>query len=401
VTHVVFATQHWVVPEPGFTQKQFFIALAKECAQLGDTIIGCHRPVFALTGLARLRKTALRRIAGRGVLRLGSENLYFYQPLLLIPPSLGKHIKPALRINDVLLFRQVKQLLARFKTRLEDAIVWFFHPLQRYIYDLFKDARRVYRVFDNYEEEPFWDTKMKEQIRHNEKHFLRTADLVLSSSSVLREDKLQHRNDVCLLPNGVDFELFSQALRDDCQIPRDIMQYPRPRTGFVGKLNFKIDFNLVNFLARSRPNASFIFIGPNDGTKEFNQSPEFIEAQQISNIHFLGTRPYNSLPNYLKGFDACIIPFALNEYTRRIYPLKINEYLAAGKPVVSTPLPDLLAFSDVVGIADSKEQYLELLDRAVVDKLPGAIKARVETAKRNSWDARAKTVMTLVQSLRK
>jgi glycosyltransferase involved in cell wall biosynthesis len=388
------------MPKPGFTQKQFFIALAKKCEKIGGAVIGCHPPLFILTGLAKLRKPVLRRIVSQDVFCRQARNFFFYTPLLLIPPSRGKYFTLTLRINEVLLLRQTKQLLARFGTRLKDAVIWFFHPLQRYIYDLFEDATRVYRVFDNYDEEPFWNAKEKEQIRNNEKHFLGTADLVIASSSVLREDKIPHRNDVHWVPNGVDFGVFSQALRNDCQVPQDIEQYPRPRIGFVGKLNFKIDFALVNYLARSRPNTSFIFIGPNDGTEQFNKSQEFIEAQRVKNLYFLGTRPYDSLPRYLKGFDVCIIPFVINEYTKRIYPLKVHEYLAAGKPVVSTALPDLLTFSEVVSIADNKEHYLELLDSAVTDNSSGKVRARQEAARQNSWEARAQTVLELLKSLR-
>jgi glycosyltransferase involved in cell wall biosynthesis len=400
MVHIVFATQHWIIPKPGFTQKQFFVALAKKCEKIGGAVIGCHPPLFILTGLAKLRRPVLRRIVSLDVLYRQARNFFFYTPLLLIPPSRGKYFGPISGINKVLFLRQTKQLLTRFGTRPKDAVVWCFHPLQRYIYDLFENTTRVYRVFDNYDEEPFWNAKEKEQIRNNEKHFLGTADLVIASSSVLREDKIPHRNDVHWVPNGVDFGVFSQALRPDCRVPQDIEQYPRPRIGFVGKLNFKIDFALVNYLARSRPNASFLFIGPNDGTEEFNSSQEFKEAQRISNIHFLGTRPYESLPCYLKGFDACIIPFVINEYTKRIYPLKVHEYLAAGRPVVSTPLPDLLAFSEVVGIADNKEHYLELLDSAVIDKSSEKVCARLEVARQNSWDARAQTVLELLKSLR-
>lgn len=128
------------MPTPGFTQKQFFVALAKECERTGDAVVGSHPPLFILTGLAKLRKPVLRRIASQNVLSRQARNFFFYTSLLLVPPSRGKYFTPALRINELLLLRQTKQLLARFGMRLKDTVIWFFHPLQRYIYDLFEDS---------------------------------------------------------------------------------------------------------------------------------------------------------------------------------------------------------------------------------------------------------------------
>jgi uncharacterized SAM-binding protein YcdF (DUF218 family) len=194
-------------------------------------------------------------------------------------------------------------------------------------------------------------------------------------------------------PFAVNFEAFAAVRSSSGHCAAELENMPRPLIGYVGGVHKWIDFFLLEKLAQRYPDYSFIFVGP--------LQADIGRLLSYKNMHFLGQKPHDKIPYYMKEFDVCIIPYLITEYTRNVYPTKLNEYLAMGKPVVSTALPEVGSFNtqngDVVLSARSHEEFASLLQRALVERGDKLYEKRIAAAKKNSWSARIAEMNTLVE----
>ena len=226
------------------------------------------------------------------------------------------------------------------------------------------------------------------------------ADLVLATSEPLAAKLREVSASVHFLPNGVDVATFAPALSpgDD---PEDLP--PSPRMVFVGNLEHGrqevADADLLEALARAQPAWSLIFIG-----LASRSTAVWRRLQALENVYFLGLRPRAHLASYLRAADVCLIPYVTTALTRSIYPLKVNEYLAAGRPVVTTAFsPSLDAFRDVVDVVPA-DAFVDAVAHAVTGRLgsdEAAIRRRVAVAQANSWDERGRRLFELVEEARR
>jgi glycosyltransferase involved in cell wall biosynthesis len=154
--------------------------------------------------------------------------------------------------------------------------------------------------------------------------------------------------------------------------------------GFLGSVQYWIDFDLIRFLALARPAWSFVLIGPRGRLARVEK------IARLPNVHLLGARAYETLPSYLSGFDVCLNPYVLDEVARHCSPLKLYEYLASGKPVVSVDMPEARKFAEVIAIGGGYDEILRRLDAALArpDGDPAARRARLRAAAPHSWDRR-------------
>jgi glycosyltransferase involved in cell wall biosynthesis len=211
---------------------------------------------------------------------------------------------------------------------------------------------------------------------------LRRADHVIIHSPALMEKKGHINPHTSLIPNGVDFENYAANHPE----PAEMVGIPHPRIGYAGVIKKQLDIGLLVRLARSRPQYSFVFVGPigNIGGKE----QQLAALKQLPNVHMLGGRPAKALPAYVRHFDVCLMCYEVNGYTRYIYPMKLNEYLATGLPIVSAPIETVLSFAEVVSIAHSDADWLAAIDRGLTAPMRGekAVQARCAVARENDWD---------------
>ncbi|MGQ9779360.1 MAG: glycosyltransferase [Bacillota bacterium] len=216
------------------------------------------------------------------------------------------------------------------------------------------------------------------------------ADVVFASSRALYASHLGRHPEVHLCPNGADYAHFARAAAKG-PIPAELCGLQRPIAGYIGALAGWIDWELVRAVAAGNPDFSFVFIGPPFSGRE--------EIPSGANLHFLGRREYRLLPDYLRAFDVCLIPFRLSPLTVACNPIKLWEYLAAGKPVVSTPLPEVEEHQGCPGlwIAPGAEEFGLCLRRAVAHRDPAGVLARQALARENAWDARATQVHCILQ----
>jgi glycosyltransferase involved in cell wall biosynthesis len=223
---------------------------------------------------------------------------------------------------------------------------------------------------------------------------LRRVDQVIVHSPGLMEKKGHVNPRTALICNGVDYESYVA----DYVEPADIAAIARPRIGYSGVIKKQLDLGLIARLARERPNHSFVLVGPvlNVSGKE----RELAELKRLPNVHMLGKKPAEMLPAYVRYFDVCLMCYELNDYTRYIYPMKLNEYLATGLPVISSPIDSVLAFKDVVSVAGSDAEWLAAIDGGLKASMRAekAIADRRTVAQSNDWNVLVNEIAQLFQT---
>jgi glycosyltransferase involved in cell wall biosynthesis len=289
------------------------------------------------------------------------------------------------RLNKLFLIATLRWLM--WRERIRRPISWFMVPHLASAVGRLDEQLSVYYCIDDYAALPDVNP---EAIQAMDEELTRKADLVFVASDTLLERKLALNPNTCVSPHGVDFNHFAQAQDASLPVPDDMAELPRPVIGFFGLIERWIDLDLVNFLAEQRPHWSFVMIGRLAVADD--------QVPHRPNIHYLGRRSYQELPAYGKQFDAAIIPYRLTQQVLHANPIKLREYLAMGKPIVSVSTPEIDKYAEVVEIANSREEFLRKLDAVFLTR-PGDqdIQRRMKRVASESWDARLTEVLELVR----
>lgn len=258
----------------------------------------------------------------------------------------------------------------------ETDVLWLTHPNRIGVVDRVDHSLLVYDVMDHF---PAFRAS-RSDVETTEERLLRRADVVFTGGRAMHEKKVAIRPDAVCFPSGVDVEHFAAALDDATPLPDDVRDLPRPVLGYYGAIDERIDFNLVEVVCRARPDWSTVFIGPLVGmTRPPVDAPNF---------HWLGPRPYDQLPEYLKAFDIATMPWARSELTAHLSPTKTPEYLAAGRPVVSVPIPDVERdYGDIVSLADTPDAFVAACEKLLNNPPPNLSDSLTNRAAAASWDA--------------
>lgn len=227
-----------------------------------------------------------------------------------------------------------------------------------------------------------------------EAELLAMADLVFTGGRSLYESKRELHPDVYCFPSSIDKEHFGQARTITSETP-DQEGIPSPRIGFFGVIDERTDIELLDKLAQLRPAYQFVMIGPVVKIDE-------ADLPRRENIHYLGGKSYNELPAYIAGWNVAMMPFAMNDSTKFISPTKTPEYLAAGRPVVSTPIRDVVrpyGEAGLVRIGQSPEAFAVALDEALNEDLSGHWERTDEFLENMSWDNTYYSMFELIDSV--
>lgn len=281
----------------------------------------------------------------------------------------GDEIVPQLKI---LLDQMLKQRNVR------DFIAWYYTPMAR---DFARHLSPLLTIYDCMDELSAF-AGAPAAMRSNEKELFDHADLVFTGGASLFESKRsQHRN-VHLFPSSVDVPHFARARAIDRQ-PDDQAGIPKPRFGYAGVIDERMDTDLLRSVASRRPDWHFVLLGP-----VVKIDPASLP--QGPNLHYLGMKPYASLPEYLSGWDIGMLPFARNESTRFISPTKTPEYLAAGLRVLSTPIRDVVTpYGDLglAGIVNDAGEFVSVAESLLMSPLSEEFRRKVELfLAQSSWD---------------
>jgi glycosyltransferase involved in cell wall biosynthesis len=192
-----------------------------------------------------------------------------------------------------------------------------------------------------------------------ERDLLKAAGVVFLTSPALMEKRGAFNSNTEFIPMGVDFQKFATPMPE----PEDLCNIPHPRIGYVGHLKNVMDWPLLLELSATHPKWSFVFVGPRRPHPEIDHLLKQMGLRP--NVHFLGGKPTEILGAYPQHFDVCLMPYRLDDYTKYVYPLKMHEYLASGRPVVSSGIRSVEDFRNVVSIASSREQWSNAIERAL------------------------------------
>ncbi len=262
--------------------------------------------------------------------------------------------------------------------RFRDPVQWFYDPMAVTAFAGHMSERAI--VFDCMDQLSQFKGTPKELIRR-ERELLAIADVVFAGGPKIGRDKIKYNTNTHSYGCGVDIKHFGKARSKTTKIPDDVANLPGPVFGFFGVVDERMDYELVAALADAHPEGSVIIIGP-------MTKIDPAAVPQRPNLHWLGGRDYQQLPAYVKKFDVCLMPFAINEATEYINPTKALEYMATERPIVSTPVEDVvLQFTGVVKISQTSEEFIRLCGEAATAPDQAAIKRGKMLSERNSWES--------------
>jgi UDP-galactopyranose mutase len=279
-----------------------------------------------------------------------------------------------------------------FAEEIDQYFLWYYTPMALTFSRHLKPVFTIYDCMDQLSS--FKNPPAKLQELENE--LLEKSDLIFSGGQSLYEEKRIGRDNVYLFPSSLDASHFEQARKMQTD-PADQAEIPYPRLGFFGVIDERMDLNLLEELGQLRPDWHLILLGP----------VVKIDAESLPkapNIHYLGMKTYDELPKYLANWDFALLPFALNESTRFISPTKIPEYLAGGKPVISTPIHDVVepyGVKKLVSIAATANEFASAVEniwQLRKEDIATWIAKVDEELSLNSWDYTWKRMMTLIES---
>lgn len=343
--------------------------------------------------------------------------LYVDSPGLRPPSGSGRDLKravrkvfsalrPPIRINErmwhctvpQLPFRRVpgveafNRLFSQWAVRramrhagIKRRLSWFHVPHPGFLAHKLGEDMCVYYCIDDYAALPGVDEKL---IFQRDQELSRAADLLFVAPPALVEPKRQLNASTVYSPHGVDADLFRQAADPATPVAEMAAALPKPVIGYFGLLHEWIDLDLIEWLARERPQWSFLLIG--------HAATDVSALRALPNVCLAGSQPYKTLPQWAKAFDAAIIPYRLNRFVTNNNPLKLREYLATGKPVVSVRNREISKFENHVTIADDRAGFLAGLDHAIASDSPEAAAARMHSVADLTWDARVDQVLDTV-----
>lgn len=313
----------------------------------------------------------------------GLENLWILEPPLSLP--FGSKRRGVNRLNQQALAGALRRAAAHLGFR--RPVLWTYLPGSGDLAPLFPHSLLVYDCVDDHA--AFRGLLDPAVVEAMEADLVRRCQAVFATAEALRQKCARHRPDVVLVPNAADVEHFARAREAALPVPAEVARLPRPRLGFVGGVGEWIDLDIVAGLARSHPDWTLVLLGP----VLTSTSP----LEGLANVHLLGPRPYRDLPGYLKGFDACLNPFRVTRLTASVNPIKLYEYLAAGREVISTALPEVEGFREVINIARDGAGFLALTEAVVTGRLAHRAEDMEAAARANSWEERLSRMESAIE----
>jgi glycosyltransferase involved in cell wall biosynthesis len=371
---VCIGSADWATELP-INQHQLMGRLAAQNNVLFVESLGLRRPQLAGRDLSRLWRRLRTGLRGARP----ADGLHVLSPLVL--PLHGKAWVRAL--NRRLLRLQVGRAARRLG--MKKPILWAYVPQAEALLAVLDPSLVVYHCVDDVAAQKGVDA---ESFRAAEERFARRADLVLASAPALAGRMRTLSDHVLYAPNVADTATFATALEPGPVDPA-VEALPRPRLVFQGAIvATKLDVELLAATARLRPDWSIVLVGPcGAGDPTGDLSP----LDQAPNIHMIGPRLADDLPQVLRGADVGLIPYAINDLTRSVFPMKVYEYLAAGLPVLATPLPALDGVDAIETIA-SAEDLVSACERELEFDTPECRRERSRAAASHSWEARIEEI---------
>lgn len=345
--------------------------IARDNAVLFIESLGLRRPQFAGRDLRRMAKR----------LQTGFQGVRMMDGVAILSPLvIPLHSNAAVSsLNKAILHQLVRRAVRRLG--MNSPILWAYVPQAESLVDAIRPSRIVYHCVDDIAAQKGVDAA---SFRAAETRFASRADLVIASSRPLADRMATLNENVIYAPNVADVDLFATALEPG-PIDPALADISSPRLLFVGAITAtKLDLELLEGVARQRPEWQFVLAGP---VGVGDPSTDVSSLSSLPNVHIIGSRSQQELPRLLRGCSAGLIPYAQNQLTASVFPMKVYEYMAAGLPVIATSLPTLEGVEGVV-FADDSNASVEAIDHVLEEDDASTRQARSLLARGHSWEAR-------------
>ena len=361
------------------SKHQVMKVLARSNKVLWVNSIGLRRPGASAQDASRIFKK-IRQFCRGPVLVNGNMHV-------LTPLAFPFHGMPFVKsINRWLVSRYVRRQAK--KLGMNGFHLWTFLPTAGPLISQLKPKKVVYYCVDEWSAFTFLDPKLMQDM---EEGLIGQSDLVITTATALYESKKHLNKHTYLIPHGVDSEFFGRARLETTPVAPQLAGLSKPVIGFWGLIHEWIDQELLWEAATLRPDWSFVLVG--------KVGVDCSRLKGVPNIHLLGPHSYESLAGFAKGFTAAILPFKVNRLTNNVNPIKLREYLAAGLPVVSTALPEVQPYADVVRIATTPDAFVRALDAAVQDTSQEAVDKRIASVGQETWQAKVELISSLMDKV--
>lgn len=309
--------------------------------------------------------------------------LWVYTPIVVPLP----HSRVAAAINRLIL--RCTLSLLRWKLGMPAYQLWTFVPNALPYVGMPGESLVVYYCIDEWSHFSYLDGARMSAMEHE---LSRRADVVFATANGLREKLLPLNPETHLALHGVDHAHFATALSPETPVAPELAGMKGPILGFFGLIHEWMDLSLVAAVAERRPDWNIVLIG--------KSSVDLGALARFPNVKLLGRKPYASLPSYCRAFSVGVIPFAVNELTRSVNPIKLREYLSAGLPVVSTALPEVEAYGRVCRIARTADEFLAACEEAIRADTPELRRRRSAEMARETWEAKVADLGRIVEAVR-
>lgn len=388
---ICFSVNNW---EKRKARKQQFMLHLSKKEDIGNILY--VEPPLSLFRLLILPFSELKTSENRnrwtralkGRIELLSNKLMVYTPIFFIPFSFRIHFLYNVNFFLSVLILKIKIDRIGFK----NIILWLYHPFDFLLLKWFKNRRLS--IFDWAEEwaEYFveFNEKKRREIRILEENIVKNVDIVFVVSKKLLEIARKINKNSFHLLDGTIYEVF---LKSKEKRAKEIEYIKKPILGYLGTLDDRIDIELLALISRTFSEASLVLIGD-----IHHQRVDVSSLKNCSNIYLLGCKKYEELGNYTVYFDVCILPYK-PELSIFISPTKIYDYLATGRPIVSTNLDEVSKFRDYAYIAESKGEFVEFIKIALSENNEEFSKNRQEIAKANTWNQRASQIIEIIEKV--
>lgn len=376
-TIICFAGCDWWYHNRGLFCPQIMSRLVKDHKVLFVNSLGMRVPSLKKDGKA-IRKIFSKLKSITRFLRKDRNGLFVLSPISI---PLNSEISRA--INNYFVYLQIK--LVMFLINFKNPVFYVNCPIAL---DIVKRIKRKYLIYERTDLFEEMDGIDKSYISFLDKSLTEQSDLVLYVNKRLWEkDGADHKKSL-LIGHGVEYDLFVNAEKTE-DIPADINGIDKPIIGYFGGICNNVDIQLLAYAARKLPDLSFVFVG--------SISTDVSVLQKIPNIYFLGQKPYEQIPHYGKYFDVAIMAWKKNKWIEFCNPIKIKEYLALGKPVVSTYYPEIEPFSDVVCVANDQDDFVFYIKDALSEKDQADVRKRQEKVSDETWDNKTKQIVEFME----
>ena len=313
------------------------------------------------------------------------------------PPSFPVYV-PEPWLPEIYRFPRLRRLLLRARVKrglrqlassgCRKLVLYLWHPQYERAIGVGLQDLSLYHIDDEYSFAPDPPPLDATELR-----LIREVDNVFVHSPQLMERKGWINPNTTFMPNGVDYRLYSTPVAE----PNDIKNIPHPRIGYTGNIKTQLDWQLLKELAIRHGDWSFVFVGPRLFLTTQDRAL-LDEMARLKNVHLLGGKTVKGLAAYPQHFDVCIMPYVINGYTQNIYPLKLHEYLASGRPVVGSPIRTLKDFSQVIALPTTVDEWSNALSHSLLNSALAAevVAARQALARQHDWNEIAFRIANII-----